>query len=407
MTLDGPVVPASFVRQPDQHGALIIHGSLQGAPSTPSSRSVLEVILRQGPVSRAELARITGLSKQTTSEVVRTLLEGGWVRVQGQVQGATGRSAVTYEMRADAAFVLSIDLGGTKLHVALADLGGVIVGEHVTPTDRRGGMHVIRQVGAVSERLRQQAGVAPGALHGAVMGSPGVFDPRSGRILLAPNVSGLDGMDVADALTRQLNCPVQVENDVNLAANGERWQGCCTGVETFAFVALGTGIGMGVVADGRLLRGARGAAGEIAYLPLGGDPFDARGYRLGTLESAIGSAAILDRYHGLGGAPAEDVRAVFDRLEQGDPAAGATMDEVARLLAQVCMALRAVLDPERIVFGGSIGARAPLLERVRALLDRHMADPVPVQASALGSRAAIAGGVGLALTRLHDSLFIP
>ena len=171
---------------------------------------MLEVILRQGPVSRAELARITGLSKQTTSEVVRTLLEGGWVRVQGQVQGATGRSA-----------------------------------------------------------------------------------------------------------------------------------------------------------------------------------------------------AILDRYHGLGGAPAEDVRAVFDRLEQGDPAAGATMDEVARLLAQVCMALRAVLDPERIVFGGSIGARAPLLERVRALLDRHMADPVPVQASALGSRAAIAGGVGLALTRLHDSLFIP
>lgn len=370
---------------------------------SPSSQSVLQAVLRRGPVSRAELARITGLSKQTTSEVVRALLDGGWVQVQGQVQGATGRSAVTYEARPDAAFVLSIDLGGTKLHAALANLRGDIVDERVEPTDRRGGAHVVQQVGAMAAQLQRQAGA--GALHGAAMGSPGVFDARTGRILLAPNIPGLDSMDVAGALAQRLRCPVQVENDVNLAANGERWQGCCIGVETFAFVALGTGIGMGMVADGRLLRGARGAAGEIAYLPLGGDPFDSRGHRLGTLESAVGSAAILGRYHGLGGAPAGDVRAVFDRLEQGDPAAAATLDEVSRLLAQVCMALRAVLDPERIVFGGSIGARAPLLDRVRALLARHMADPMPIEPSALGSRAAIAGGIGLALARLHDSLF--
>src|SRR3569833_4233383 len=92
-----------------------------------SVKSVLETLVRSGPVSRAEIARTTGLSKQTISEVMRALERDGWVREDGQIQGSVGRSAVTYALRPDAAFVLGIDLGGTKLHVALADLQGEIV----------------------------------------------------------------------------------------------------------------------------------------------------------------------------------------------------------------------------------------------------------------------------------------
>lgn len=361
-------------------------------------------MLRHGPVSRAELSRITGLSKQTTSEVVRALLAENWARVHGQVQGAVGRSAVTYALRHEMAHVLSIDLGGTKLHVALADLGGSIVGERREPTYLTGGAALVEQIGGLSDALLTDAGLQPGALHGATMGSPGVFQAETGRILLAPNIPGVNAMDVSDALAARLRCPVQIENDVNLAALGEHWCGCCTGLDTFAFVALGTGIGMGIVAGGRLLRGASGAAGEIAYLPLGGDPFDSRGHRLGTLESALGSVAILDRYHGLGGTLAPDVRTVFDRLDKGDADAAATLDEIARLLTQACMAIRAVLDPGRIVFGGSIGGRSALLDRVRVLLARHMSHPVPIEVSALGSRAAIMGGIGQAVARLREDV---
>ena len=374
---------------------------------SPATQAVLGAMLRHGPVSRAELSRITGLSKQTTSEVVRTLLDGNWAAVHGLVQGAVGRSAVTYTLRHDVAHVLSIDLGGTKLHVALADLAGRIVGERREPTHPSGGAALVEQIGALADALL--AGLAPqgapaASLHAAAMGSPGVFQPATGRILLAPNIPGLGGMDVSGALSARLGCPVQIENDVNLAALGEHWSGCCVGVDTFAFVALGTGIGMGIVGDGRLLRGATGAAGEIAYLPLGADPFDARFHRLGTLESAVGSAAILDRYHAAGGAPAPDVRTVFARLAHGDAAAEATLDETARLLAKACMAIRALLDPGRIVFGGSIGVRAPLLDRVRALLARHMPDPIPVEPSALGDRAAVMGGIGQAVARLRADL---
>ncbi len=365
----------------------------------------MQAVLQRQPVSRAELARITGLSKQTTSEVMRALEHNGWVRVRGQVQGATGRSAVTYEVQQDAAFVLGIDLGGTKLHVALANLVGAIIGEAQEPTDPRGGMHVVRQIGSITRRLSREAGLTDGLLRCAAVGSPGVFDPRTGHIGISPNIPGLEEIDVAQSLSETLGCRVLIENDVNLAAKGEQWQGCCTDAQNFAFVALGTGIGMGVVADGQLVRGARGGAGEIAYLPVGGDPFDSRGYRNGTLETAIGSVAILDRYRGFGGTEAADVRDVFEGLARGDRAAQATLDETARILAQALMAIRAILDPDRVVLGGSIGVRTELIERVRDMLGRVMTDPLPVEPSALGSRAALIGAVGVALAALHESMF--
>ncbi|PSC06080.1 ROK family transcriptional regulator [Alsobacter soli] len=370
-----------------------------------SVRAVVEALMRAGSLSRAELARVTGLSKQTASEVVRELEANGWVRERGQTQGFVGRSATTYEIDVSRRYVLGVDLGGTKVHVALADLAGAIVSEEVEATDRRGGRHVVEQIGALSAKAAASAGVDHGRIHCGAMGSPGVFQPGSGRINIAPNIPGLDEIDVAGELRRRLGFEMVVENDVNLAAMGERWRGCCRESGTFAFVALGTGIGMGMMADGRLVRGARGAAGEIAYLPLGGDPFDSRGYRLGTLETAIGGVAILERYRGLGGADAHDVRAIFERWNAGDPAARTTVEEVARLLAQALMAVRAVLDPELIVLGGSIGARPELVDAVRSLLPRFMPEPLRVEPSALGSRAAIVGAVGTALLALYDAMF--
>ncbi len=370
-----------------------------------SVRAVMETLMRAGPISRAELARVTGLSKQTASEVVRDLEANGWVRERGQTQGLVGRSATTYELDVSRAYVLGVDLGGTKVHVALADLAGAIAAEEIEATDKRGGQHVVEQIAALTSRAASRAGADPRRIRYGAMGSPGVFQPGSGRINIAPNIPNLDRIDVVQALRDRLGFAVAVENDVNLAAVGERWRGCCRDASTFAFVALGTGIGMGLMADGKLIRGARGAAGEIAYLPLGGDPFDSRGYRLGTLETAIGSVAILERFRGLGGEGVEDVRGVFDRLVDGDPAARTTIDEVARLLAQALMAVRALLDPELVVLGGSIGSRPELVERVRALLAGFMTEPLRVEASPLGGRAALLGAVGTALSTLYDAVF--
>jgi predicted NBD/HSP70 family sugar kinase len=382
---------------------------MQDAPSSPvarqqSVRLVVERLLRDRSVSRAEIARSTGLSKQTISEVMRDLERDGWVHEDGQIQGSVGRSAVTYALRPDAAFVLGIDLGGTKLHIALADLHGEIVAESIEPTSCDGGAAVVAQIERMKDALLHQASVPAQRLRGGVMGSPGMVDPASGSIVIAPNIPGLDSLDVRAALRERLGIDIAIENDVNLAAIGEHWRGNSRKARSFAFIAVGTGIGMGIFSDGYLVRGARGAAGEIAYLPLGGDPYDARGLRYGTLETAIGSVGIIERYVGLGGSPGSTVRDVFDRLDI-EEAARITIDEVSRILTTAILAVHSILDSEIIILGGSIGARPELKLRIDEHLGRCMREPVRIELSALGNRATLIGAIGSALDLLHRSLF--
>jgi predicted NBD/HSP70 family sugar kinase len=367
-------------------------------------RLVVERLLRDRSVSRAEIARSTGLSKQTISEVMRDLERDGWVHEDGQIQGSVGRSAVTYALRPDAAFVLGIDLGGTKLHIALADLHGEIVAESIEPTSCDGGAAVVAQIERMKDALLHQASVPAQRLRGGVMGSPGMVDPASGSIVIAPNIPGLDSLDVRAALRERLGIDIAIENDVNLAAIGEHWRGNSRKARSFAFIAVGTGIGMGIFSDGYLVRGARGAAGEIAYLPLGGDPYDARGLRYGTLETAIGSVGIIERYVGLGGSPGSTVRDVFDRLDI-EEAARITIDEVSRILTTAILAVHSILDSEIIILGGSIGARPELKLRIDEHLGRCMREPVRIELSALGNRATLIGAIGSALDLVHRSLF--
>lgn len=382
---------------------------MQDAPSSPvarqqSVRLVVERLLRDRSVSRAEIARSTGLSKQTISEVMRDLERDGWVHEDGQIQGSVGRSAVTYALRPDAAFVLGIDLGGTKLHIALADLHGEIVAESIEPTSSDGGAAVVAQIERMKDALLQHASVSAQRLRGGVMGSPGMVDPASGSIVIAPNIPGLDSLDVRAALRERLGIDITIENDVNLAAIGEHWRGNSRRARSFAFIAVGTGIGMGIFSDGYLVRGARGAAGEIAYLPLGGDPYDARGLRFGTLETAIGSAGIVERYLGLGGSPGSTVRDVFDRLDI-EEAARITIDEVSRILTTAILAVHSILDSEIIILGGSIGARPELKLRIDEHLGRCMREPVRIELSALGNRATLIGAIGSAIDLVHRSQF--
>jgi predicted NBD/HSP70 family sugar kinase len=366
---------------------------------------VIEAILHQGPISRARLAQVTGLSKQTTSEAVRLLQAAGWVGVRGRTQGKLGRSAIDYELKADAAFVLGVDLGGAKIRAALADLSGASVAETIAATDRRGGGHVIEQIGVLRAQLLREARVDAARLRFAVIGTPGIVEAATGAVQLAPNIAGLDSINVVGLLRDNLACEILVENDINLAALGEQWQGHGQGPRNLAFIALGTGLGMGLVMDGRLIRGMRGAAGEIGYLPLGADPFAPESRRTGALERAIGAHGIVARYEAGGGARGLAVPAIFERLAAGDAAAAAAIEETARLLALATASVCAIVDPEQIVFGGSIGARPELIARVTSLLAQCMARPTPLAQSALRERATIVGAVATGLSRLHNQLF--
>jgi len=367
--------------------------------------TVMRVLLERGAVSRAELARLTGLSKQTMSAVVRELEEGGWLRLAGRTQGAVGRSAATYEVCAERALVFGADVGGTKIQAALADMHGLILAEIVEPTDPRGGEHVIGQLARLAGTLCARIGVAEERVVVGTIGIPGAYDVRSQKLFMVPNITGLDGVPIGARLSELVGFDVEIGNDVNMAAKGEQWLGEGRDVDNFVFIALGTGIGMGVINERRILRGARGGAGEISTLPIGASPYDGRTVHAGAFETSIGSVAIRARYEGAGGAPGLTVRQIFDRLAVGDRAAIATVEEMARLLAEAILAVSAVVDPERVILGGSIGARPELLVRVEHYLPLCMAAPPPCAISQLGSRAGLYGTIANSLEELRESLF--
>src|SRR5918998_1729638 len=160
-----------------------------------SLRTVVECLLHRGPISRAGMSKATGLSKQTISDVVADLESGGWARQTGRTRGGIGRTAVTYEIRKDAAYVVGVDLGGSKVSAALADLACAIVAEATEATDPRGGVHVVRQVKDLVEALAREAGAPPSRIRFAVIGTPGVLDRETGAIGLVPNIGGLDAFN--------------------------------------------------------------------------------------------------------------------------------------------------------------------------------------------------------------------
>jgi predicted NBD/HSP70 family sugar kinase len=302
----------------------------------------------------------------------------------------------------ETAYCFAADLGGTKLAAAMADEHGRIVAELTEPTDSRGAAYVAEQLAACAEKLAHAARIDVTRARQVMVGIPGAVDPRTGRISLIPNIAGLEDFDLFGYLRGRFGPHVAIENDVNLAMLGEHALGCASRCRNAAFLALGTGTGLGLLIDDRLIRGAHGAAGEIADLPIGHDPTAQTPSATSTFELEVGSVAIMDRYRGQGGTAAATVRDLFRLLEQGDGVAASVLDTTARWVALAVVTLQSLLDLELIVFGGSIGVRPELYERVRRALPALSSRPIAIAPSQLGDRAGLVGAAWAAANALRQ-----
>jgi predicted NBD/HSP70 family sugar kinase len=306
-------------------------------------------------------------------------------------------------MTSESAYCFAVDLGGTKLAAAMANARGQIVAQLTEPTDPRGGAYVAEQIAACADKLAQAAAIEVTRARHVMVGIPGAVDPRTGRVSQAPNIPGLQDFDVLDYLRDRFGPGVAIENDVNLAMLGEQALGCASRCRNAAFLALGTGTGLGLLIDDKLFRGASGAAGEISDLPIGHDPTSHSLSATNAFELQVGSLAILDRYRRQGGTAAVTVRDIFRLLEEGDEVAASVLDTTARWVALAVVTLQSLLDLELIVFGGSIGVRPELYERVRRVLPALFARPIAIAPSRLGDRAGLVGAVCAAAQALRQN----
>jgi predicted NBD/HSP70 family sugar kinase len=353
---------------------------------------LLEQMRTGGPVSRSDLASASGLSKPTVRLALTSLERDALVQDAGRRVGGRGRTARLYEIRSDAGFVLGLDVGREFVRGAVSDLAGTIRARQSRAARSSSGAARVRELAALANELLRDAGVGgDGTLLQTVVGSPGIVEPNGRALQLAPNLPGWERPAVLRDLRRLLGAETMIENDVDAAAVAEREHGHGRDASTFAFVSVGTGIGMGLVLEGKLHRGAHGAAGEIAFLPLADgklDPRDAR--RQGALESAVSSAAVV-RAARRAGIHRRSARNVFAAAAAGDQRAREIVSGEAALVARALGAIVAVVDPELIVLGGGIGRAPGFAEEVRTRLG-ELSPVVPeVRPSALGEDAVVDG----------------
>ncbi len=371
---------------------------------------LLDHIRQLGPCSRAELARLSGLSKPTVSLALANVERSGLVRQAGQRTGVPGRSAVLYEIRPNAGYVLGLDIGRQYLRGAIADLTGTALAaaEHRTRASSTGGR--VSELIGLADRLCAETGIARSAITQTVIGSPGVYDPQQRAIMLAGELAAWGKPAVLAELRQAFGQQLVVENDVDAATVAERKHGHGQQAGTFVFVWVGTGVGMGLVIGGNLHRGVHGLAGEIAFMPIsagrGSDPEDAR--RRGMLEAAGSAAAVVRAARRAGLRGPLTARRVFAAAKAGDERAVAVVDDEADLVARAICAIITVVDPELVVLGGGIG-QAP---GFAAAVTNRLASLAPVmpdvRVSALGTEAVVDGclaaGTELAWQRLTASL---
>jgi predicted NBD/HSP70 family sugar kinase len=356
--------------------------------------------LRTGAASRAQLARETGLSKPTVSSALAALEASGLVREAGLHTPERGRVAVLYVPDPAAGYALGIDIGRAWLRIALADLDGTVVARADVRNRARTSGAMADLVVATAHQVVADSGVSPDKVAHAVVGTPGVYDAEARRVRYAMHLPGWGRAGLFDRMRDELGVPLAVHNDANLAALGEHAFGVGTGSRLFVYVMIGTGLGMGVVADGRLFTGAHGAAGEIGFLPWSGrtEP--------DTLEDAVSAEAVVRAARALGMTGPLTAKAVFTAARTGDPAAVAAVRQEGERLAHTVAAVAAVLDPDLVVLGGGVGHSADLLlETVDTTMRRLTPLRPKVAASALGEDAVLLGAVATALTTARDVVF--
>src|SRR3954462_2226985 len=269
-------------------------GFVAGTPGllrTLNQGMLLERLRHEGPLPRGQPARETGLSKPTVSQVLAELEDAGLVRPIGLAASGPGRSGLLYEPDPTAGYVVGIDIGRSWIRVAAADLAGTIVGRRDAANRARSSAAVVRQAAKLARAVVADAELEWKRVVHTVVGSPGVFDPDSGRLWHAPNLPDWSKPGLADELRAALPPRPTIDNDANLAAVGERDFGRGRDARSFVYVELGTGLGLGIVIDGELYRGARGGAGEVGYIPW---PAAATGRsERGRLEEATSAAAVV------------------------------------------------------------------------------------------------------------------
>jgi glucokinase len=308
--------------------------------------------------------------------------------------------------------VVGVDIGGSNLRVALADVQGNVLGKWSTSTRATSSPEmVIAQIEQGVDFLLKESSSSRPLLLSVAAGAPGVTDTEAGVVLATSFLKGWKNVPLRNLLESALRVPAAVENDVRMASLGEHWMGAARCVDDFVFLALGTGVAAGIFANGKLIHGADCTAGEIGYMYVpGASEEPARPGEPGSLENVIGGDGIRQQWMKASKADAHsqipNATEIFARASTGDPLAQIVLDNSAQLLARAVYNISLVLNSSLFVLGGGIGVSIPLRDATERVLEKYQEPSRPrIVISSLGADAQLIGAIQLALitARAHTA----
>ncbi|MEU5835760.1 ROK family transcriptional regulator [Streptomyces diacarni] len=370
---------------------------------------VVRAVRMAGSLTQAEIARSTGLSAATVSNIVRELKDAGTVEVTPTSSG--GRRARAVSLSADAGIVVGVDFGHSHLRVAVGNLAHTVLAEDAEPidVDASAGEGFDRAERLV-RRLVAESGISPGKVIGIGLGVPGPIDIETGVLGSTAILPGWAGTNPRDELATRIGVPVYVDNDANLGALGEQVWGAGHGAGDLAYIKVASGVGAGLVINGRIYRGPGGTAGEIGHITLDESGPVCRCGNRGCLETFTAARYVLPLLHSSHGTDLTMARVV--RLAgEGDPGCRRVVADIGRHIGSGVASLCNLLNPSRVVLGGDLAEAGDLvLDPVRDSVARYAipsaARQLTVAPGELDSRAEVLGALALVLNEMGDTTLV-
>jgi len=373
-----------------------------------SAQKVIQILLRQGVLTQSDLSGETGLSRSTVSNVLGSLGSSGLVvparrrATKDPAPRLPGRPSLAFQLQPDAGAAIGIDFHHTKFRVVVVNLAHRILAEasgdlSIDHSAQEAMKVSIREATRALERAR----IPKSRVLGAGIGIPGPIDSRSGYVTPSSVSPGWLGIDVRSEFEKLLRIPCVIDNDANLGALAEQRWGVGKGVDSFIYVRMDTGVGAGLVIDGKLVHGSSGAAGEIGHITLDEHGPVCRCGNRGCLECFVGTNALLDLLKPVHG-PKLTVSKMISLAKEGDLRCRRVLADAGHLLGVGLADVATMVNPDLFVIGGSLaGAGDILFDSIRQALRRNTVELVHrslrVVPSKLGERAEVMGAVALAL----------
>lgn len=370
---------------------------------------VVRAVRMAGSLTQAEIARSTGLSAATVSNIVRELKDGGTVEVTPTSAG--GRRARSVSLSGDAGIVIGVDFGHTHLRVAVGNLAHQVLAEESEPLDvDASSAEGFDRAEVLVKRLIAATGIGPDKVIGIGLGVPGPIDVESGTLGSTSILPGWTGINPSQELSGRLGVPVYVDNDANLGALGELVWGSGRGVKDLAYIKVASGVGAGLVIDGTIYRGPGGTAGEIGHITLDESGPVCRCGNRGCLETFTAARYVLPLLRPSHG-PGLTMERVVQLAREGDPGCRRVIGDVGRHIGSGVANLCNLLNPSRVVLGGSLAEAGELvLGPIRDSVSRYAipsaARQLSVLPGALGGRAEVLGALALVLSEMGDSTLL-